>query len=199
MKIIGICGLIGSGKDTIAQIIKENNASVKHFSFAGILKDIISIIFDWDRALLQGDTVESRKWREEEDTWWSARLEIPNFTPRTTLQYIGTNVLRDNFHPDIWIAAIERRILQCAPDDIIVITDCRFPNEIDMLRRLGGKIVWVQRGDLPDWCVNYIIKGEIPTQVHPSEYSWLNTKFDAVIKNDGTLEELTKDVLPLLN
>lgn len=195
MKIIGICGFIGSGKDTVANIIKKNYEKVVHISFAGALKDIVSVVFGWDRALLQGDTKESREWRERVDEWWSERLGIPHLTPRFILQQWGTDVLRNHFHKDIWIAAVERKIMSCSPESIIVITDCRFPNEIELIHRLGGEIIWVQRGEMPSWYNEYMIKGEVPIGIHVSEYVWLNSVFNRIIKNDGGLDELERAII----
>jgi hypothetical protein len=200
IKIIGICGFIGSGKDTVANIIKGLYGDrVKHISFAGILKDIVSIVFGWDRALLQGDTKESRKWREEVDEWWSARLNIPGLTPRYVLQQWGTDVMRNHFHTDIWIAAVERKMMCFSPDSIVVITDCRFPNEIELINKMCGNIVWVQRGDMPHWYNEYIMKGDIPIDVHVSEYVWVNSVFNRIIKNDGELDDLRQKVIEMMD
>ena len=53
--IIGICGLIGSGKDTIADYL-VTNYNFKKLSFADKLKDSVATMFDWDRELLDGKT-----------------------------------------------------------------------------------------------------------------------------------------------
>ena len=61
-KIIALCGFMGSGKDTVADYL----ANIHHFrkeSFANTLKDAVSIVFGWDRVLLEGSTQESREWR----------------------------------------------------------------------------------------------------------------------------------------
>ena len=57
-RIIGIAGLIGSGKDTVANhLINEHN--FQRIKFADKLKDGVAAIFDWPRDLLEGDTDES--------------------------------------------------------------------------------------------------------------------------------------------
>ena len=91
--IIGITGLIGSGKDTAADHLCTMHG-FKRMSFASTLKDAISVIFSWDRELLEGSTKASREWREQIDVWWSERLHIPNLTPRYILQIWGTEVLK---------------------------------------------------------------------------------------------------------
>src|SRR6056300_1741255 len=99
--IIGLIGSIGSGKDTVANMLLEGNA-VKE-SFAAPLKDLLSTVFGWERHLLEGDTAESREFRETPDMFWSRKTGIPNFTPRLALQLVGTDVMREHFHKDVWL------------------------------------------------------------------------------------------------
>jgi hypothetical protein len=185
--IIGICGLQSSGKDTLGSILIQKYGFVK-LSYAGILKDIVSIIFGWDREMVEGATKESRQWREQVDQWWSSRLNMPNLTPRYVLQYFGTELFRNHFHNDIWVAAVERQLSKYKN---VVITDCRFPNEINVLKSNKAKLIKIVRGELPSWFGEYesgLI--EVPLNIHPSEYMWIKNNFDYTIKNDGTIEEL---------
>lgn len=189
--IIGICGLIGSGKDTIADYLVTFHG-FRRESFAGSLKDAISDIFGWDRVLLEGRTREAREWREQVDPWWAERLGIPSLTPRWILQYWGTEVGRQGFHDDIWVASLENKLRSSR--DNIVISDCRFPNEISAIRRSGGIIVRVVRGPDPEWWQfaqeqNQHMTATYP-DVHASEWSWANQTFDTVIDNNGTITEL---------
>jgi hypothetical protein len=201
MKIYAICGFVGSGKDTLANLIKEYyeiyQMNVVKLSFAKVLKDIVALVFNWDRSLLEGDTKESRIWREKVDEWWSKRLNIHNLTPRYILQNWGTEVLRNNFHPDIWIACLENQ-LRFSGADIILITDCRFENEIETLRNFNTKFIWIQRGDNPRWVKDYIQEDVIPKNIHPSEYSWLKNEFDFIIENDKDINHLKNKIFNLL-
>ena len=202
--IIGICGFIGSGKDTIADYL-VNLHGFRRESFANSLKDAVAQVFGWDRTMLEGRTKQAREWREQRDEWWSDRLKM-DITPRWILQYWGTDVLRKNFHDDIWIASLENKLRNSTDD--IVISDCRFPNEIKSIRRAGGMVVRVVRGPEPEWhehavnfnagprTVGWSIGKEMldRLKVHPSEYSWVGTKFDEVIDNNGTLDHLYQQV-----
>lgn len=203
--IIGVCGLIGSGKDTIADYL-VNIHEFRRDSFAATLKDAVSAVFGWDRTMLEGRTKQSREWREQPDEWWSQRLGRV-VTPRWVLQHWGTDVLRNNFHDDIWIASLENKLRNTRDD--VVISDCRFPNEIRGIRENGGIVIRVRRGPEPEWfgilqelrrkstigiCENYMSQWE----VHASEWSWVGTEFDAVIDNNSTLDQLYRQITDLV-
>jgi hypothetical protein len=201
--IIGVCGFIGSGKDTIADYLVGFHG-YRRDSFAGTLKDAVAAVFGWDRELLEGRTPEARAWREQVDTWWATRLDMPHLTPRWVLQYWGTEVCRKAFHDDIWIAALEARLSRRS--DNTVISDVRFPNEIASIRNAGGKIVWVKRGELPEWydiavesnSGNFDHMKTAYPEVHVSETAWIGTKFDVEIDNNGTIEELYTSIKNLV-
>lgn len=202
--IIGITGFIGSGKDTVADYL-VNFHEFRRESFASTLKDAVSSVFGWDRTLIEGRTKEAREWREQIDHWWAERLDMPTLTPRWVLQYWGTEVCRKSFHSDIWIASLENKIRNTK--DNVVISDCRFPNEIESIRKAGGKIVWVKRGELPDWYETALLANQGQNvaiqelkrlKVHASESSWVGTNFDSIIDNNGTIDDLYKQVKNLL-
>ena len=207
-KVVGICGLIGHGKDTAASFLIDEG--FQRISFAGVLKDACASIFSWDREMLEGLTPEAREWRETVDAWWAKRLNMPNLTPRYALQYIGTNVFREHFHSDIWVAACERQIEMTDKD--VVISDCRFFNELDVIKNYGGKTVVVWRNNKPDWWAtasnvninNLNFKSNntmniVFPEVHPSEWSWAGWDFDITLNNNSTLEEFKKNTLQELN
>lgn len=208
--ILGVTGLIGSGKDTVADYLCTFHG-FKRVSFAASLKDAVSSVFGWDRELLEGSTKTSREWREQTDTWWSERLGM-DITPRWVLQYWGTDVLRNHFHTDIWVASVENKLRQSS--DNIVITDCRFANEVDAIKRAGGTAIRVERGDKPDWyeaAVSYnkgpngnstwsLSKSHLDrAKIHASEYSSVGISYDHYIDNNGTIDELHKKVESIIN
>jgi hypothetical protein len=201
--IIGVCGFIGSGKDTIADYLVGFHG-YRRDSFAGTLKDAVAAVFGWDRELLEGRTPEARAWREQVDAWWAKRLNMPNLTPRWVLQYWGTEVCRRAFHEDIWIAALEARLSRRSDDTVI--SDVRFPNEIQSIRNAGGRIVWVKRGELPEWydlavesnCGRFNHMKTAYPDVHVSETAWVGTRFDYEIDNNGTIDELYTNIKNLV-
>lgn len=193
-KVIGICGLIGSGKGTVADILIRLHSHRK-MSFADSLKDVVSVVFGWPRDLLEGDTSRSRAWREMPDQWWASHLGIPELTPRWILQNWGTELFRENFHQDIWILSLQNKLREAAANNVhVVLPDTRFPNEIEMIRQLGGEVWLVRRGPDPDWLADYIMNGTEPKDQHPSEWKWARSYFDHIIYNNGTLDDLKAEV-----
>jgi hypothetical protein len=202
--IIGVCGFIGSGKDTVADYL-VNFHEFRRESFASTLKDAVAAVFGWDRTMLEGRTKEAREWREQVDPWWAARLDMPTLTPRWVLQYWGTEVCRKAFHDDIWIASLENKLRNSK--DNVVISDCRFPNEISSIKNAGGQIVWVQRGALPEWYQtavdanrgsNVALNDLKRLKIHASETAWVGTEFDAVIDNNSTIDALYQQAQTLV-
>jgi len=188
--IIGICGLIGSGKGTVADILVDHG--FKKVSFADKLKDGVSTIFGWDRAMLEGDTDESRTWREQRDDFWSSETKM-EVTPRLVLQLFGTDCMRNGFDDGVWVSLLKKTILD-NPGNYVV-PDVRFENEIAMLRDIGGEVWEVQRGRTPEWLIKYEITGVEPAEIHPSEWRWIKSRKDVVIENNSTLAELNRQVL----
>lgn len=209
--IVGVCGFQGSGKDTVADYL-VNVHGFRRISFAGTLKDAVSAIFGWDRELLEGRTKESRDWREKVDKWWANKLNMPHLTPRWVLQYWGTEVARKAFHDNIWIHSVEYKLVNIS--DNVVISDVRFPNEIKSIKDAGGMIIRTHRGPDPEWYRAAEIVNKGPTtnlswasnkafldnyKIHVSETSWIGTDFDAILDNDGTIDDLYSQINQLLN
>ena len=196
--IIGICGLIGSGKGTVGDILVEQGFT--KVSFADKLKDGVATIFGYDRAMLEGDTDESRSWREQTDQFWSKETGR-TITPRIVLQEFGTDCMRNGYYDGVWVSLLKQQILDNPGD--YVIPDVRFRNEQDMIRELSGQIWRVQRGDVPEWygcaMLDNTTGGNLMEayDIHSSEYKWidLNNKFDTTIYNNNTLDNLKQLVL----
>jgi hypothetical protein len=128
-------------------------------------------------------------------------LDMPSLTPRWVLQYWGTEVCRKAFHDDIWIASLENKLRTSR--DHVVISDCRFPNEIKSIKDSGGIIAWVQRGELPDWYQtaldansgsNVAMNDLKMKKIHASETAWIGTEFDIILDNNGTIDNLYQQV-----
>jgi hypothetical protein len=205
--IVGLIGLINSGKGTVASELAQKH-NFRQDSFAASLKDACAMLFDWPRHLLEGDTKESREWREIVDPWWSKKLGIINFSPRYALQIMGTDVLRNHFNQDIWFLTVENRIRK-NPTQNVVISDVRFPNEIDFIKKEKGILVKINRGPNPVWYETAVmanngnsIAKEVMTKTyssaHFSEWAWAGSKVDFEINNDSTLENLQIQVRKMI-
>lgn len=185
--LIGLCGLKGSGKDTLANHLVGCHGFVK-ISFSESLKDIVSQMFGWDREMLDGSTEPDRVWRETVDPFWSKELGILDFSPRYALTFIGTDLFRDVFDKNIWVKVCKKKIVRNLDQGKrIVISDCRFLNEVDLIKNLGGHIGHVYR-DLPDWFMNFkdgtIGQDELDRRgIHKSESEWILSKSDFIIMN----------------
>lgn len=207
--LIGLCGWIGSGKGTVGDILVYEY-SFNQDSFAASLKDAVAVIFGWDRVLLEGGNAESRKWREEVDEFWSKRLK-KTITPRLVLQWMGTEAGREVFGEDLWVTSVESRLIKNQSRNN-VITDVRFPNEVEMIHRLGGVCVHVKRGPDPDFVaalcyeplnemseMRKLFMASHYPEVHISEWAWVgHPLIKYQIQNEGTLEQLYTKVEVLL-
>ncbi len=170
--LIGISGRKRHGKDTLGDYLVKHHGYTK-IGFADALKEACKAIFGFNEEQLYGDL------KEVDDKFWKT-------SPRKVLQYVGTDLFRDRIsdvlpevQQDIWIKVVENKILQ-NPDKRYVITDVRFDNELEFIKRLNGLSIKVQRTNL---------KHNI-TDEHSSESYIDNLVTDCVINNNGTLEQL---------
>lgn len=200
-KIIGLVGFAGSGKNTAGNYLISQHG-FRQLSFAGPLKDIASLMFGWPRAMVEGDTKESRNWREIPDKWWSNALGW-EVTPRLVLQLLGTESGRNVFGENLWSSIVLNKIQNIYPNDDIVVIDCRFVNEIQSLTNIGGKVYHIER-EKPIWfdvayderknCNGGQMAAKFP-KIHVSEWDWLQFYDEIpIIKNDGTINDLYEKV-----
>lgn len=174
--LFGFTGRKNSGKDTSSNHL-ENNHEFIILAFAPILKEMCGLAFGFNKEQLYGDL------KEVPDPNWF------NLTPRQVLQFVGTNLFRDhmaelneNFKNDFWILCVKKnieKILKTNPNAKIVISDVRFPNEVAMVKELGGVVIRVTRPSL-----NYAV------DTHISETLIDDLEVDYDILNDTTLDDL---------
>jgi hypothetical protein len=176
-KLIGITGRKFNGKDTVGNYL-INKYNYKNIAFAGALKKACQEIFGFTDEQVYGNE------KEIIDEFWKT-------TPRKILQYIGTDLFRNqlkNIIPDIgediWIQVVKRKIIDIwkeNPEQRIVITDVRFQNEVNIIEELGGIIIKVSRPS---------INSNI--DIHESELQIDNLKISSNIHilNDSSLEDL---------
>ena len=192
--IIGISGYSGSGKDLVGTIIQEISLNKWHIKkWAGKLKTIASI--------LTGIPVENFEDQEFKKTLlgpeWGTVKNIPLngvpafadmqfnslITVRDFLQKLGTEAIRDSLHENTWVNAT---MIDYTAESNWIITDTRFPNEAEAIKKAGGIVVRINR------------PGVQPINPHPSETSLDDWNFDAVINNDGDVSDIVHKVGLLL-
>lgn len=171
MILLGLSGKKRSGKSTVANHLKTRYNFVE-ISFAYPLKEYIGRgVFGLNDDQLYG----SEEVREAVDPRWG-------LSPRAILQKVGTDLLRDGLDEDIWVKVAANKINEiCAknPNARIVVSDCRFPNEIETLRKLGGYGVRVTR------------IGQVSRDTHSSETSLDTFHFDYHIQGeDGSIQSV---------
>lgn len=212
MLIVSLTGFRNSGKNTFSLFLKERG--FVEISFAETLKDVLSILFLWDRKMLDGITELSRRERKKVDEWWSEKLNIKDFSPEKALTLLGTELFRNCFNENIWIFSLERKLLKIFeknPDSKIVVTDCRFTNEINFLNKFTENFVSVKivrEQSEPFWkekalkaksgCVESLnfLKEK---NVHLSEWDLIDYCFDFVVYNNGSKEDLKSECERFLN
>lgn len=129
--LIGLVGKKGSGKDTLADFIVKEYSFVK-YAYATPLKEACKILF-----LLSDDQLHDRELKETIDNRW-------DMTPRKMMQTMGTDLIRTHIDPNFWIKHFSLWFKNNSEKNVIV-TDCRFQNEIDIVIKLGGKIIKINR------------------------------------------------------
>jgi len=163
--IIGFAGKKRSGKDTIANYL-VNKYNFRRYAFGDPVKEVCRILFGFDDEQLYGD-------RKEE-------LDGIGITPREAFQGIGTEFGRKYLHELFPTLRVERGGLwmdifrrNCGGGDVVV-SDVRFGNEADLIREMGG-------------CVIYLDSGYGVEDGHETER--VDLSYDYVLENRGTLED----------
>lgn len=182
--LIGLCGFAQAGKDTAASYL-TGMYSFTRVAFADALRDVLYALNpiaahnDAYRGLSDApykdggpfvrvrDLVDSKGW----DKAKTAKNDI-----RELLQRLGTEAGREIIDQNLWVRMGEEKI-EKAPGPV-VITDCRFPNEVNMVRRRKGTLIWVER------------PGNGPANAHASEHSVSQVDCDYTVTNGGSLEQL---------
>ena len=165
--LIGITGLINSGKDTVANlIIAWRPRQLRRYSFARPLKEGVKAMFGWT-----DEDIENREVKEATDAFWG-------FSPRKAMQLLGTEYGRNMLRDDLWIKAAER-FHQRSEEQTqgTIITDVRFENEASWIRsQPNSMLIHVRDPNRP------LPQGP----VHPSEAGVAFVEGDSLIENDKT-------------
>jgi len=129
--LIGLVGKKSSGKDTLANFLKENRDFIS-YAYAEPLKETCRTLF-----LLTDKQLCDPKEKEALDPRW-------NKSPRQLFQFIGTDVMRNQFDVDFWVNYFRNWYVENKSRNVVV-TDCRFQNEVDAVIQSGGVIIKIVR------------------------------------------------------
>jgi hypothetical protein len=184
--IVGLTGMAGSGKDSVADILVRNHGYTR-IAFADPLRSMalaLNPMVDWGRNHLEISGPVRLRDVVDRDGWDVAKRFYPEV--RRTLQRFGTEVIRDHVGPNFWVDTAMAKIVS-QPDRNWVITDCRFPNEAEAVVDYGGAVVLVVRPGLEP----------LPGS-HASEAGVGDGLIQARLFNRGTLDDLDLRVAELV-
>ena len=192
--ILSISGRIGSGKDTIADII-QTITPYYHWEvkkFAGKLKDVAELITGIPKVRFEDQEFKKSDMGPE----WG-------MTYRDLLQKIGTEAMRNGVHENVWVNALFSEYqattvtvgtseFDFTEEDQLpnwIITDTRFPNELQAVKEKNGITIKVVRNT--DNTVGV---------AHTSETALDDyTEWDYIVDNNGTIEDLKIQVMAILS
>lgn len=172
-RLIAMVGEAGAGKDTAAAYLREQHA-YRPMAFAEPLRDMLTALMQ--HVPESDDYLHCRELKE---------LPVPSlgYSYREMAQTLGTEWGRQHM-PGIWVAIARSRIEQLwAHDPLqrIVITDTRFPDELGLVRQLGG-VVW------------RIKRRVAAVRQHVSEEHAALMAVDQVIDNNRSLDDLYREI-----
>lgn len=173
IRLLGLTGKAGCGKDTFAGELAKRGWEC--YAMADPLKK-----FCIDFLGLSHDDVYTQDGKKKYNSFWGV-------TNREILQRVGTDALRDNFHKGIWIKIAEMYITKIFNNEgHAVITDVRFDNEAEMVERLGGIVVKIERNTAHSSLQNN-------EKQHQSELGIDNSHVAIEVNNNSTIDNMMAD------
>lgn len=176
--LVGLCGFAQSGKDTAASYLVDKFDWTR-VAFADALRDVLYAL----NPSITGLACDYGQDKEgvyrvqgivDNYGWDWAKTNIGEI--RTLLQRLGTEAGRQTIDENLWVGMGEDKIERAGGP--VVVTDCRFPNEIALIRRRKGLLIWVER------------EGVGAVNSHASEHSVSKADCDLVLTNNGTIDDL---------
>ena len=209
-QFITLAGRKQVGKDTSAEIIKRlltekpkfvgdrlplDEGKVHIVHFADVLKKACHIIFGIPLEDMESEVGKKKlthlRWPKkltiaelDEYTVWVPDPNGAFMTVREVLQYVGTDLFRTQMNPDVWVESVYRK--KYLEDDVVIVADCRFPNEAEFARD-NGVLIGVER-DTGLKCDGH--KSETALDDYDG--------YHHLVVNDGNFEELRQKLRDIL-
>lgn len=176
--LIGLCGYAQTGKDTTANFLVKKYDWTR-VAFADALRDVLyalnPIVVREVGGVIDGPHNVYRV-QDLVDEWGWDKVKVEWQEVRALLQRLGTEAGRDIIDPNLWVGMGEEKIESAGGP--VVVTDCRFPNELSLIKRRKGTLIWVER------------PGTGPANAHASEHTVSKDDCDLVLLNNGTIDDL---------
>lgn len=183
--LIGIHAKPRSGKDTVANYLIKQYKLYKYGSSFPV-KDTAAYMFKVPRQYFDDDNK-----KDTIDPFWG-------ITYREMAQKVGKEGSRDLFGEDFWLRHVEKQLKRIEIEELfilrtekytipyegMILADIRYENEVHWVKQNGGKVIFIKRSNLPASSNNS----------HPAEAGLSDHLADVFIHNDGTLEDLYKEV-----
>ena len=185
--VIGLAGQAGAGKDTAALWFIERGYAKS--SFADPIKRMLNQAFGWSMS-----DWEDRDWKEDDfiASFGAVGYLTASQSPRALAQWLGTEVVRNNFGQNAWVDLWKQRWHDTGQQRVVV-ADVRFQNEVDAVHKCGGTVIRItRRGDASGKL--HFHEGERTDAVHDSERTGELVNIDHHIANDGTIPELYEEL-----
>jgi len=186
--LIGIIGKMHSGKTTVSNMIKDNYPNKwNELAFAEPLKSILKDLFFLEDIHVHGPMKDQK------------HPEL-NVMPRELLQIVGTDLFRNTLPTllpqlnlqghSLWIWHMKQRLENI--DSNVIISDVRFPDEMQVIKSMGGFIIEIKRPN------SHVIHSLDNIKAHSSEQLNTNNLVNYTINNDGSLDDLQFNVIKII-
>lgn len=202
LTVIGLTGLAGAGKDTVADLLRTH-CSARTLAFADALRGEVADAFCIDSAFLtrrstKEQPLDALALNNCTDRAFVDRMVVHHMesgnpinpsaprSPRQIMQWWGTEYRRSQ-NDAYWVSKAHQHISWLSKSeqaDLVVLTDVRFVNEANLVRRWGGQIWQIKRPGLG-----------LAHGAHASEVTGDHYAPDAVIVNAHDIRHLQAQVL----
>ena len=207
--LIGLGGAKEAGKDAVADIL-ATASDVTKMGMSDVLNEILLVL---------NPLIPSVSFPDRDTMRYADHIEVVGYTEAKTLpevrrllQTMGTEVGRNMIDPDVWVNVMAAKVAASRAAGVsVVVTGIRYPNELQMIRDLGGVSVYVTRPATSENSRAHNARSEHITrehetridahssELHTSETTLSIEDFDLSLVNDGTFDDLRIKALLLID